>query len=457
MTNPPMSSRSNGLLPARASSVAGLLALLAIAGCDTAHAAGSADGGVDYPAVTILTKTSSGQGVLFKNPDATPNCLVLTSFHVARAGDDIRLLGTRRASDKPTRFEAKAGVKEVFADSQLLVLRPDTDLVDCPPLRVGDINAALRSDGIARTRRFNEATGETIFSRIVLESATSDKFSAASIGARRVEPGFSGGLITQDGRPLGIVQKVDDRGLVVASRLDYSRVFIDKYASIPELPPRSAWDATSLPPEYQAVFKGAIAIRRDAEAAQRIARLNALEANDAQLRARAGSPNHAELEDSNGVYRGQIDARGRPIGAGIRTISKGITAGNQLAGRWKETAPNTSSLLGYGVLTFERNAANASEHQNFEGEVSGAEYAGAGVLTKFNGDLWYSRWNRGNLNEFVQLFRASDGALFTARAKDGAVDGPGVLWTKDGQILAVGIWKNGNLVEDRTAALTKPK
>lgn len=437
--------------------VGGLAMLAVLSACPSARAA-DPGASADYPAVAILTATARGQGVLFRNPDGKPNCLVLTSAHVAHPGDDIQLVGSSRTSDKPTSFRAKAGVKEEFIDAQLSVLRPDIELVDCPPLRVGNINASLARDGIARTRYFNEATGETIFSRIVLESATVDTLEAASIGARRVQPGFSGGLVTQDGQPLGVVQKVDGRGVVLASRLDFSRVFVGKYASIPDAPVSNAWDVSFLPPEYQAIFTAAVDMRKEAEAAQRIARQNALDANDAQMRARAGSQNHAEIEDTGGVYRGQTDSRGWAIGAGVRTITSGDSAGNQLSGRWR-LAPDSKStgLFGYGVVTYERIAANGNDNRSFEGELANGEPNGAGVLQKVNGDTWFAKWTQGISNSITQFYRVADGALFMAKSKDGTLDGPGLLWSKDGQLLAVGIWKQGSLVDDKTAVLTRRK
>lgn len=421
----------------------------------------------DLPSVFVRTDFGKGQGFAIKNPRGAPSCVVVTAAHVANPGDNIKIIGLDRSGTSPKRFEVAGQVREVFAEAGITILEPRSDLPACAALEIGDVLAAAKSDLVGRSPRVDDVTGEVTYSRIVIEGASTKTIDAASVGARRVEPGFSGGLLSLDDRALGVIQEVDNRGVIKASRLDYSRGFVERYVlpfrnNAPKRPARLAWDATFLPVEYQKAFAAAIDIRRDAETSQRVARQVAQDAMDAQLRARSGSAGHIETADESGVYRGQVNAVGSIVGAGVRTITAGDRLGDEILGRWRAIdrshtgGKSISEVHGPGVIKREENAYNVSGHRLFEGELgSSATYNGLGVLTMRDGSLWFGRWSGDNLNSPVQIVRGSDGYLFTGTAKDGNLTGPAVLWRNDGQVHIVGFWKDGKLVEDLTEALVR--
>lgn len=416
--------------------------------------------GGEYPSVAVRTGHSRGQGFAIKNPSGQPACLVVTAAHVVKLGDDVVIAGLDRTQATPRQFTVMATVYEIIGDAGLAVLRPKSDLPTCSPLRPGNVQAALSRDATGRAPFFNEVTGEMVFSRLVLEGSTVSSLNASSVGSRRISPGFSGGLLTLDGEPLAVIQEVDAEGVVKASRLDYSKTFTTRYASIPvdaaAAPTRKPWDVSFLPADYQKVMAAAITVRKEAETAQRVAKQNAADAADAELRARAGSQGHAEVSDDTGTYRGQIDSRGFVSGAGIRTISATENLGNTLSGRWRTTdeKKGESKIFGPGVHKLESNSGNVNGLDRFEGILKAASYDGPGVLTMKDGAVWFGTWKDDNLNSIVQLVR-SDGYIFTGTAANGNLNGPCILWTGQGQIFAVGIWKDGKLVDDKTAALTR--
>jgi hypothetical protein len=424
---------------------------LCVALCTLGVAAQPAE---DFPAWEVRTSTSVGQGFAIRNPDAGVNCVVVTASHVVKYGDSVTLTGLDRAAATPRRVQVPARVLHLFPDALLAVVLPSAPLPACPQLRIGDARAAEQSDRISRAPMVLPATGEPVYARLLIEAARSEALLLAAVGSRRVEPSWSGGLVTLDGQPLAVVQTVEDRG-VTASRLDHSRSFVDKYASWPPpTPPRAAWDSSGLPPEYQKIYADALEIKRLAEVAQRVAQQNSRFAEEAELRARGSAPNHGEVALSDRHYRGQL-LEGRPHGYGVLRHTSGDSIGTSIQGTFRTTKVNPDGTYSYaaigpGVWKLEFGPGNKNSHSLYEGEigVEGGGYNGLAVLTFLSGDTVWSRWDRGDNNAPMMFFRKSDGAWFSGTAVKGRWEGPGILWSRDGQIVSWGVWRDGALTRD---------
>ena len=408
-----------------------------------------------YPPWHVRTPIAEGQGFAIRNPDAGPACVVVTAAHVVKLGDSVILTAQDRAQSSPRRVQVAARVLRLFADGQLAVLLPVADLAGCEPLRLGDLRAAEQSDRIARAPRVVEASGEPVFSRLLIESTRVDTVQLAIVGTRRVEPSWSGGLVTLDGQALAVVQTIDDR-VVTASRLDYSRAFVEKYASWPApAPARPNWDTSTLPPEYHKAYAAAVETKRLAEVAQRVAKANALRAEEAELRATAGTAGYGGVDVSNGQYLGQFNGT-RVDGFGVLRRTKGDNLGDVILAQWQTVKAQadghfTFRPTGPAVYRFESNAANTNSHALYEGE-HGNRYDGRGVLTFQNGDILWSQWQDGDNTAPMVYQRKSDGYWFTGSAVNGRWQGPGILWDKDGQVVRWGVWRDGLPPEDGAGA-----
>lgn len=428
---------------------------LAMLASGTLAAAAAAQPAAPYPPWHVRTPSAEGQGFAIRNPDAGPACVVVTAAHVVKPGDSVTLTALDRAQSSPRRVQVAARVLRHFADGQLAVLLPAADLAGCEPLRLGDVRAAEQSDRIARTPRVVEASGEAVFSRLLIESTRVDTVQLAVVGTRRVEPSWSGGLVTLDGQALAVVQTVDDR-VVATSRLDYSRAFVEKYASWPApAPARPAWDTSTLPPEYRKAYDAALETKRLAEVAQRVARANALRAEEAELRATAGTAGYGSIDVGDGQYLGQYNGT-RVDGFGVLRRTKGDKQGDVLLAQWRTVKAEADGSFrfqpsGPAVWRMESNAANANGHALYEGE-QGNRYDGRGVLTFQNGDILWSQWQDGGNTAPMVLQRKSDGYWFTGAAVGGRWQGPGILWDKDGQIVRWGVWRDGLPPEDGAGA-----
>lgn len=408
----------------------------------------------DFPAWEVRTPTSVGQGFAIRNPDAGVNCVVVTASHVVKYGDSVTLTGLDRTTATPRRVEVPARVLHLFPDALLTVVLPSTSLPSCPQLRIGDARAAEQSDRIARAPMVLPATGEPVYARLLVEVTRSEALLLAAIGSRRVEPSWSGGLVTQDGQALAVVQTVEDRG-ITASRLDHSPSFVGKYASWPPPAPlRSAWDTGGLPPEYQKVYADAVEIMKLAEVAQRVAQQNSRFAEEAETRARGSAPNHGGVTSSDRQYLGQL-LEGRPHGYGVLRHISGDQIGTTLQGTFRTTKVNPDGSYSYaavgpGVWKQDFSPSNKGNHSLYEGEIGpeGGGYNGLGVLTFHSGDKVWSRWDRGNNNAPMMYFRKSDGAWFSGKAVSGQWEGLGIFWSRDGQVVSWGVWREGALTKD---------
>lgn len=421
-----------------------------------------AQSAMDYPPYAVSAGGRYGHGFAIRNPDGKPNCVVVTSSHVARPGDEVRLVGRSASAQTPVRIEVAARYFEAYPQAELAVLLPAQDLPACRSMQLGDVDAAARRDSlVGRTPFVSPATGEPSWARLVLESSSKDscRFYVGSIGSVLVEPGFSGGLVSFDDQPLGVVQRAE-RNSAAVSRFECAPAFLKRYV-LPDDASRArrpAWDVSGLPEEYRKVFNDAQKQMRRAELAQRVAREFGRLAEEAEIRANANIGGHAWVRDSTGTYRGQVDAQGRTNGMGVRRVASGDVQGDVLLGQWQvEPDGKLSSLFGPGVWRREANAGSESnEHALYEGEFSLGNYHGNGVVTFRSGDTVFSEWRAGNNNAPMIYKRAADGFWFTGTAVNGRWSGPGILWDKDGQIRYVGSWKNGNFVDDRTRALLPP-
>lgn len=410
----------------------------------------------DFPAWEVRTPSSIGQGFAIRNPDAGVNCVVITASHVVKHGDSVTLIGLDRTVATPRRIEVPARVLQLFPDGLLAVVLPSAPLPACPQLSIGDARAAEQSDRISRAPMVLPATGEPVYARLLIEVARSESLLLAAIGSRRVEPSWSGSLVTMDGQPLAVIQTVEDRG-VTASRLDYSRSFVGKYASWPPpAPPRSAWDSSGLPPEYQKVHAGAIEMKRLAEVAQSVAQQNSRFAEEAEFRARGSATNHGEVVGADRIYRGQLH-EGRPQGYGVLRHTGGDSIGMTLHGTFRVTNVNPDGTYSYkaigpGVWKQEFGPGNKNNHSLYEGEIGADGYGGLGVLTFHNGDTVWTRWDRNDNNAPMMFLRKSDGSWFSGTAVKGRWEGPGILWSRDGQIVSWGVWRDGALTRDLATA-----
>lgn len=403
----------------------------------------------DHPPFAVVTPEGEGQGFAIRNPDLTPNCLVVTALHVAKAGDRVKLIALNRTQSPPQRIEIAARVVHEVSDAKLTVLAPAQNLPSCDPLRLGDAAIAEHVDQIGRTPRVIATTGEVSYARVLIEAVRVAEIELSSIGARKVESGYSGGLITFDGTPLAVVQEID-RGFVKASRLDYSRSFRERYASWPDpaaSPAPLMWDVSRLPEEYRRVYASSLEVKKRAEVVQRVARDNAKLAEDADLRAASGIPGHGEVRTQTGLYRGQI--ANVVNGFGMLRHTSGSVIGDVHLGSWTTTKIERAGvfsffLQGPAVIRHESNAGNLNRHRTIEAIFKNSVADGEGVLTFENGDVAWSQWQSGEGNGYVVFQRYSDGYWFTGTIRGGLWSGPGVLWDRAGQIVLWGVWKDGN-------------
>ncbi len=409
-----------------------------------------AQSGPNHSAWHVRTPTNEGQGFAIQNPDAGVNCVVVTAAHVVQPGDTVVLTGLDRRGPAPRRVEVQARVHRFYADGQIAVLLPASPLPGCDGLRIGDARAAEQSDRILRTPHVQAATGEAVHGRLLIESVRADSMELAGVGVRQVGPGWSGGLVTLDGQPLAVVQRIDNaRPLVLASRLDYSRAFVDKYAAWPApAAARPAWDTSGLPADYRKVYSDAIEVKRQAEIAQRVAKGNALLAEDAKVRATAGAARHGKVVFKLSEYFGEI-ADGMAQGYGEVTFKSGTQLGDVYLGSWQierraDNGVYSIEPQGLGVVRY---ADSVNRHVLYEGGLQAWAYHGHGVLQFQSGDIVWTRWDKGGNAAPMMLFRKSDGYWFTGTAAEGRWHGPGILWDNAGQVHSWGVWREGRLVE----------
>jgi hypothetical protein len=412
---------------------------------------------LDYPAYAVSASGRQGHGFAIRNPDGKPNCVIVTSDHVAKPGDQIRLIGLNSSAQIPMRFELGARYLEGFPQAQLSVLVPDKDLPSCKEFRVGDAQAVGQRDGVVgRTPFVSPTTGVASWARLVYEGPLDAcSMQVGAIGSTGVETGFSGGLVSFEDQLLGVVQKASQR-VVQVSRFDCAPAFLKRYALAPaSAPARPAWDISSLPKEYRDVFDAATKQQVRSDLARRVARESTRLAEEAEMRAKGGVASHGRAADDFGAYMGQLNTQQQIAGYGVRRVLMGNLQGDVLLGWWKfDPAKSLSEVVGPGTWRRERNAYNGNAHALFEGELKGAEMSGAGVLTFQSGEMSYSDWSTAQAP--IYSWRSSDGTVFTGAVKDGRWSGPGMLWESDGRLRTVGVWKDGALVEDKTRQFLLP-
>lgn len=204
-----------------------------------------------------------------------------------------------------------------------------------------------------------------------------------------------------------------------------------------------------LSPEVRQAVEAARSAETAAKARAANARQIAAQADAAAARAREGAAGTATLLAADGDRYETEVANGAPNGLGVKISGDATSGGDRYRGELRNGLGN-----GLGVYEYRDNANNAAAGAlRYEGEHTGDALQGLGVTYWKNGDTFAGE-ETSSSGRGVQSF--ANGDRYDGEMSNGARNGFGVVWSKEGQVLYAGRWRNGELVEPMTAGAASP-
>lgn len=413
----------------------------------------------DHPVFRIEGPSGVGQGFAIQNPAGFPKCLLVTSDHVVKRGDSVTLIGQQpnSTSIKLAPMRVSAQYLDELAPG-LIVLEPSKggDLGNCGPLQPSQRMDELYETDAGGRITYVDNSGESQTIRFYIEGnpRSSDRLKIKVISQTMVEPSISGGPLSVNGRLLAVAEEVIG-GVAYITRIDTARLN-DRYIATLSVPKvlRQPFDLTGFPEKYRDVALRAREIATQASRIQQLSQETARSASDAAMRADNALPGYGagHISNKDRVYAGQVNAEGVIDGLGVLKIISGDFVGDQYAGRFKsEKNPDgtwKSQLTGPAVQEFFNPKIN-NDRKKMEGTFSGHSFDGYGVITYADGSILWSYWKDGvaNIGTFQ---RYSDKSGWENTWKDNLMNGPGIRWTREGQVLCICEWKNGVVIRDDT-------
>jgi hypothetical protein len=211
---------------------------------------------------------------------------------------------------------------------------------------------------------------------------------------------------------------------------------------ISDLTRAAPFAASQLTPELRQAVEAARAAETSAKTRASAARQMAAQADQAADRARSGAPGAQTLLAADGDRYETEVANGAPNGVGVKISGDTTSAGDRYRGELRNGLGT-----GLGVYEYGENANNAQAGAlRYEGDHSGDSAQGLGVTYWRNGDNFAGE-ETGARNAGRGVLTFANGQRYDGEVADGARNGYGVVWSRDGQILMAGRWRNGELVE----------
>jgi hypothetical protein len=216
----------------------------------------------------------------------------------------------------------------------------------------------------------------------------------------------------------------------------------DARARLAALTRPPAFAVSQLTPELRTAVEAARSAEGAAKTRAANARAIAAQADAAAARAREGAAGTQTLLAADGDRFETEVANGAPNGLGVKISGDGTSNGDRYRGELRNGHGN-----GLGVYEFSDNANNSAANAlRYEGEHAADLTQGLGVTYWKNGDTFAGE-ETGNRNAGRGVQTFANGQRYDGEVADGARNGFGVVWSKEGQILYAGKWKNGELVE----------
>lgn len=396
-----------------------------------------------------------GQGFAVRNPRGKPECLIVTAAHVAKPGDDIKLVGEQPNSGggQAVPIESTAKFIDTIAP-ELVVLEPDptAKIGPCSPMpQLTRSDALFETDGFGRLT-YAEATGERRTIKVVVDGdpRSPNRLLATGLTTSQISPGISGSPLSINGKILAVANAVNN-GVAELIRLDTATINPRYLAAAQVAAPRwsPAFDFSTLSSEYKDVATTARNTNREAVRVSTVARENEQRATKAAQAARDGLVGYGSvvLVETDRVFEGKIDADNVPNGWGVLRFTDGQHIGDEVRGLFRRDGTKFN-LSGAGVLTYADTSRHGNKNRMEIGMSPNAN--GPGMAYFEDGSIVWGRWVNGE-NNFVQTYKSGlDKTGFEVALKQSKFDGPGIHWTVAGEPLCICVWKDGVVVKDET-------
>jgi hypothetical protein len=268
-------------------------------------------------------------------------------------------------------------------------------------------------------------------------------------------PGMSGGLVVFNGVPVATLKWLATASpTAAATRLDYiKREFGEELVTrTPQPMPQrkyAPFAVEQLPADYQLIVKQARSNRSRAEAIARDAEANKRKAEDASFIAQKNTKGvvvsgyaHFDSDSSPNYYAGQVYQVGVRFGSqgfGVAEVVKGAAVGTKNYCRFMRD----TGCEGPGVIVYGTNDANKSNYATLQGNFADGKPVGLGHIVWKTGA---ETWSGANPEPAAPgVWKTDDGRTYEGEIAANW-NGKGVLWDKDGALIAFGIYNAGNLV-----------
>lgn len=274
-------------------------------------------------------------------------------------------------------------------------------------------------------------------------------------------PGMSGALVVFDGVPVANLKTLETASPVAtATRLDFVKREFADLLDVPQAPrsvdAAKTWEpyaVAQLPKAYQDVVEAARETKRRIERMDNDISRERRKAEDASLVARANEKTaivkgYAHFDADNGnYYAGQVYSVGIQYGAhgyGVSEVGKGPGVGNRFYCRFARDM----GCQGLGVLEYAENPGNTSQFLRWRG-LFDDHPKGLGHLSWRTGA---EGWITESATEpRPAVWKSPDSRLYEGQWMNGNANGLGVIWDKDGRLIAYGKYVDGVLTPEQGA------
>ena len=417
--------------------------------------------GAAFKPVHVTAETGSvGNGAQFR---VASGCVVLTAYHVVR--------NSTRADITPAltgENSATPGARDIQLDIALLSQQVASHQ-NCPVLPKPDAVSNTIDSFQNGSLVYVEKDGTRNNIPVYLS-----KFNSKEVHLKiyplpndpnppTFRKGMSGSVVVFNGLPVAILQKVktDGTGVAVATRIDeILRSFktdlplpgeVKKQVAVKKHKP---FDLSILPKKYRRIVRNARKNKEKAIAVCERAKRTQQRAEDAAAFARKNPigttyDGHSRFRASNGnYYAGQVKLVGTTSsshGFGVSIVGKGINEGDEYYCEFERN----KGCQGPGLRVFAVNEGNHSKLDTWCGDFYKDRRRGFGYLT-WNDESQREGWYRHGDEPKEGVWQTKHGR-YEGFIKN-TWHGEGVYWDANGQLRALGEWKNNNMVRNDTPA-----